>query len=395
MIKKIEREVPLYESFGVFTEAPRRRKKRKPKIVSVNPRTRGHNYLNDIDGNEEEIDLSQIDPDEEDFSDYSDFSDQELSDIENELNAIGNEEEPVENPDDTEEPIEEPFDPDGEPNPEEPENPEEPMQDDIEEPVDPEQPQEDIPAEDNIEEPFDTENPQPEEPAEPEAPEDPLADTVVDPNEQPEGTDGQETPPADNANPGDGIEEPVNVDDNTGQEPPQDGGDGIEEPFDPDGGDEQNNPEGGENVTIDPNEQNGEDFTAEIDDPNADPNQAPQQDQQPPQDPNAGGQDPNKPVTKDDVKKYVLYKKFMELHENVDYYITKLEPIIVDNTKFAFAIKSVLNTFKSLKSLLKDYMILKYSSDSYLQNVFFYEKIKANINLNIELLQNNLKEENN
>ena len=34
-------------------------------------------------------------------------------------------------------------------------------------------------------------------------------------------------------------------------------------------------------------------------------------------------------ITKDDVKKYVLYKKFMELHENIDYYITKMEPIMM------------------------------------------------------------------
>ena len=49
MIKIIEREIPLYESFGVFTEAPKRRKKRKPRIITVKPKSRGRNFLNDVD----------------------------------------------------------------------------------------------------------------------------------------------------------------------------------------------------------------------------------------------------------------------------------------------------------------------------------------------------------
>lgn len=379
MIKRIEKDVPLYEKFGIFTEAPRK-KRRKPRVVSVSPKSRRHDYLDDMEA-DEEIDINSIDDDE--FSDYSDFSDDEL----NEIDSLGTDEPAPENP-----------------QPEEPVDNPEPADDTIDVSAEPDQ---DDDYTQDIEDPNQTDpqatpeepaEPAPEEPAAPEPPAEEPAPTTDTPEATPEqpqtdATGGDpnatptEEPPAEPAPAETPAETPA---DTNAEAPATDSNDPLAPIDDPNVEPSEGSADATGSVNVDPNDSGAddtEDYTADADpaDPNAGGDAAD------PNDPNAAPADPNadKPVTKDDVKKFMLYKKFMDLYEMIDYFIVKTEPIIVDDKAFSCALNATLANFRKLEKLVKDYMILKFKTDSYLQNVFFYEKTKANVTLNLELLENN------
>ena len=428
MIKIIEREIPLYESFGVFTEAPKRRKKRKPRIITVKPKSRGRNFLNDVDS-DEEVSVGDIEPDEDFAGDYSDLSVDNIDNLdtdkdspsEDPLDAEFNDNTDVNTKDDTteedpldtnfgddeddtstdaEDPLDQDFtfdndtandDPlDADFDTDEPDDDSDPLDnqfdsdpvdnpnsDDDADPLDADfdDYQDDTPEEDPLDADFGDEDTSDEDPLDADfgGDEDSTSTDAEDPLDQDFG-DGENT--VDSNNPPEGN-------------PKGDTGDPLDQDFGDGGDDNQNN---GNTVTVDPNQQSEDPLDANFDD-NGDSGDgsgnngdAGQNNNQPPSD---QGQDGNKAVTKDDFRKFVLYKKFMELYNSLVYYVSKLEYLVIDDYAFACSSREVLKNFDKLTELLKDYMIIKFKSDSYLQNVFFFEKMKANINLNIEILKNN------
>lgn len=92
---------------------------------------------------------------------------------------------------------------------------------------------------------------------------------------------------------------------------------------------------------------------------------------------------------KNDMRKFKLYKRFIELHSSVEYFVTKLESIISDDESYAVTVGYVLRTLKKVEAVLRDYMVLKYQSDSNIQNIFFFEKVKATVLMTLELLRTN------
>lgn len=322
MIERIAREIPLFESLGLFTEAPK--KKRKPRVISVRPITK--DYVDTIDP-DEDLDIDNIDDLGDDLSDYDSLD----IDIGGDMEDYSLDDPAIEGDDDPEIDL---------------------GSDDIptdlgEEPVEGDDDLEDLGGdipdldfggfddttgvEEQIAEPTD---PQPTETAPPAEP-------------SPEATP-EEVP----------AEAPV-------EEPPAEGGEVIDAT-------------GGE----DP-EATG-DIDAEVDvapvdgtDPNAQPMDAVSTD--------TGTES----ITKDDMRKYELFKRFMNFYNTLRYFIDKLENGVTDDPKFEFVVKKALLRFKNLEELTKDYMILKFQSDSFLQNSFFFEKIKASTMLILELLNLN------
>ena len=383
MIKIIEREIPLYESFGVFTEAPKRRKKRKPRIITVKPKSRGRNFLNDVDS-DEEVSVGDIEPDEDFVGDYSDLS------VDNIDNLDTDKDSPSEDPLDAE------FDDSTDANTKDDTTEEDPLDTnfggdeddtstDAEDPLDQDFTSDNDTANDDpLDADFDTD--------EPDDDSDPLdnqfdSDPVDNPNSDDEADPLDADFDDDNGTP---DEDPLDADFGGDEDSTStDAEDPLDQDFGDDGGDNQNN---GDTVTVDPNQQSEDPLDANFDD-NGDSGDGSgnngdsgQNNNQPPSD---QGQDGNKAVTKDDFRKFVLYKKFMELYNSLVYYVSKLEYLVIDDYAFSCSSREVLKNFDKLTELLKDYMIIKFKSDSYLQNVFFFEKMKANINLNIEILKNN------
>ena len=382
MIKIIEREIPLYESFGVFTEAPKRRKKRKPRIITVKPKSRGRNFLNDVDS-DEEVSVGDIEPDEDFVGDYSDLSVDNIDNLD------------TDNGSPSEDPLDAEFDDNTDANTKDDTTEEDPLDTNFGDDED----DTSTDAEDPLDQDFTFDNDS--------ANDDPLdADFDTDePDDDSDPLDNQfDSDPVDNPN-SDDEADPLDADfgdeDISGEDPldadfggdedstSTDAEDPLDQDFGDDGGDNQNN---GDTVTVDPNQQSEDPLDANFDD-NGDSGDGSGNNgdtgQNNNQSPSDQGQDGNKAVTKDDFRKFVLYKKFMELYNSLVYYVSKLEYLVIDDYAFACSSREVLKNFDKLTELLKDYMIIKFKSDSYLQNVFFFEKMKANINLNIEILKNN------
>ena len=413
MIKIIEREIPLYESFGVFTEAPKRRKKRKPRIITVKPKSRGRNFLNDVDS-DEEVSVGDIEPDEDFAGDYSDLSVDNIDNLdtdkdspsEDPLDAEFNDNTDVNTKDDTteEDPLDTNFGDDEDDTSTDAEDPldqdftfdnDTANDDPLDADFDTDEPDDDSDPLDNQFDSDPVDNPNSDDDADPlDADFDDYQDDT--PEEDPLDADfgGDEDSTSTDAE--DPLDQDFGDDENTmdSNNPPEgnpkgDTGDPLDQDFGDGGDDNQNN---GNTVTVDPNQQSEDPLDANFDD-NGDSGDgsgnngdAGQNNNQPPSD---QGQDGNKAVTKDDFRKFVLYKKFMELYNSLVYYVSKLEYLVIDDYAFACSSREVLKNFDKLTELLKDYMIIKFKSDSYLQNVFFFEKMKANINLNIEILKNN------
>ena len=71
-------------------------------------------------------------------------------------------------------------------------------------------------------------------------------------------------------------------------------------------------------------------------------------------------------------------------------FIESLENIIPDDHAVSVSMKVSIRKLYALQELTKDYMLLKFKVDSYLQNAFFFEKIKASMLLILEMIDNNI-----
>lgn len=95
-----------------------------------------------------------------------------------------------------------------------------------------------------------------------------------------------------------------------------------------------------------------------------------------------------KPFKKEDMKKFVLFNKFVALHTSIGNYVSKLEISDANDAMINDAHRELKQKFKDLESLLHDYMILKFASDSYVSNKYFYEQVQAAVLILFQLLLN-------
>lgn len=424
MVTRVRKNVPLHEKFGLFTEAPKKKKKRVINIRS--PRTR--DYAEIIMQNDDTI-LNNISPDEDplsgeigelDFTDDGAEPDAPERDLEgeldNELQSI--QREPGYGNDITSGDGEEPessgegslegddVQPSGEGDAEQVTNPEGTTgssTDDGEESDRSTAPGDTADAGDESELPGDGgEDGTGDVPTEPQDNEgetttsdtaggnDPSGDAGGDQQLQtstePAGTTGDAGDGGAAGSPGedtadsDGtgdVDETIEIDD------PSEEDDFIADTEDP----SINSDTGGEEVppttdttTSDPNATPTDPNVAV--DPNADPNAA---------DPTAGVNADMEEFDKNDMRKFQLFKRFIDLHDVSVHFVSVLEAIISDDADYGMIISNVTKKLKRVEGILKDYMILKFQSDSYLQNSFFFEKAKTTILLSLEMLKQGKK----
>lgn len=90
----------------------------------------------------------------------------------------------------------------------------------------------------------------------------------------------------------------------------------------------------------------------------------------------------NKPGTEyDSTRKYMLYLEFMSLHNSCENFISKLESISRDNIQENRVIQISANNLREIRDLLYDYMVIKFSSNSYVQSLLFYQKMIVAVQL--------------
>lgn len=89
----------------------------------------------------------------------------------------------------------------------------------------------------------------------------------------------------------------------------------------------------------------------------------------------------------DSVRKYNLYKEYVKLRTAIDNYITKLESCISDDPRSNQVIKTSTMKFRELYDLITDYMMMKFEICSYIQNLLFYQRQVATVQLIFTMLQ--------
>ena len=313
MIVKEEKQKFLYERFGLFTEAPKR--KRRPRVISVRA-SRGQDYSDQVEP-EEEFDIDNTD------DDYAvDDLDIELDEPVDDTDGDGTEVAADDTDGETEEP----------------------------------------PAD---EQPADTDA----DPAEGDA--DATTDDTGGEEVPAEGDVADDTTQQDAGDTGDG--EDATATDDTGA----DAGDA---------GDDT----GGETIDVGDGNDGAEDYTDDI---GEDPTQDMGTDDGTGDATATDGVDGAvEQFNKNDMRKFQLYKKFMQMHEAIQYCISKLESIISDDAVVAAVNSHALKALGRLESITQDYMTLKFRSDSYAQNSLFFEKLRAVTLLTVESLNTNKSE---
>lgn len=101
-----------------------------------------------------------------------------------------------------------------------------------------------------------------------------------------------------------------------------------------------------------------------------------------------GNGEENKPgVDFDSTRKYNLFKEFMALYNACENYISKLENILKDDTIVNQIIMVCTNNLREVKSILYDYMTIKFPVNSYVQSLLFYQKMIASVQLVFAMLK--------
>lgn len=380
MIERIKKDIPLFEEFDVFMEA--KKKKRKPRVITVRSDNRAHNFEDDIvpveDINIDDLgdDFDDIDIDTTDYSAFNDISD-EFDDIDDNINndtspteLDGDTPPPTSNTDDNNLTPPEDTPSDVPPTTGDDNTANATTNDDSNSTTDSPPPTDggndisDVGAGDNI----DTDSPPPTTANDTNNP-----DTTSD-------TEGQDNPPEENNAPPttdtpttttDGANDTNTDSTGTSDTPPTtDTGDA--------------------NLDDDGTGMGDDDFSADVDSTdNGNGLDTPSSDTESDPTTQNGSGDPNQ-VTKDDMKKFELYKRYITVHNTIAKFIDSLENIIPDDYAIATSMKVAIRKLYSLQELTKDYMLLKFKVDSYLQNAFFFEKIKATMLLILEMIDNNM-----
>ena len=107
-----------------------------------------------------------------------------------------------------------------------------------------------------------------------------------------------------------------------------------------------------------------------------------------PDNPDSGGNSSND----EQVRKYALYKKFLKLDSTLGGIIEKLSSALSDNPDINQKYKIITNKVKTLKELLSQYMIIRFSKSSYIQSMLFYQRVMAAMEITLGILKELQKE---
>ena len=101
----------------------------------------------------------------------------------------------------------------------------------------------------------------------------------------------------------------------------------------------------------------------------------------------------NSSANKDEqMRKYVLYRKFMQLDKLLEHYSDVLNNSMSDEININKKYKRIANNLKKLNELLSEYMIIKFQTASYIQSMLFYQRVITSIDINLNVLGDIKKE---
>lgn len=126
-----------------------------------------------------------------------------------------------------------------------------------------------------------------------------------------------------------------------------------------------------------------QDFTSDVDDPNATP-----------EDPNMATQTPGKKgpgLEYDSTRKYVLYRNFVSLNNAIENYATKLSDNLSDDIEKNKVYTKAIEKLNEINELCHDYMMMKFELNSYIQSRLFYQNLIVMVQLVFNLLGKPMK----
>lgn len=88
----------------------------------------------------------------------------------------------------------------------------------------------------------------------------------------------------------------------------------------------------------------------------------------------------------DSMRQYRLFMSYDALHTSLSNYISNLEIVICDDISSTRIFTQCIDRLRTLRELVYDYMIMKFTSSSYVQNLLFYQKIYESTQMIISTL---------
>lgn len=187
-----------------------------------------------------------------------------------------------------------------------------------------------------------------------------------------------------------GDEENIDASDNSGNE------DGGDEPVtddtdysdEPDGEEDAPTDDGGDDSGTDEPTTDDTDYSEDDDSSSEGDDGGTGEGEDNSDNPDSGGNASND----EQVRKYALYKKFLKLDSTLGVIIEKLSSALSDNPDINQKYKIITNKVKTLKELLSQYMIIRFSKSSYIQSMLFYQRVMAAMEITLGILKELQKE---
>lgn len=89
---------------------------------------------------------------------------------------------------------------------------------------------------------------------------------------------------------------------------------------------------------------------------------------------------------KENMQKYVLFKRFYNLKTVVDSFVDQLDRKDTNDIFLARSYKDVQKKMKSISSFMYDYLVLKFNNDSYITATYIYEQVKTAVLILLQIL---------
>ena len=98
------------------------------------------------------------------------------------------------------------------------------------------------------------------------------------------------------------------------------------------------------------------------------------------------GNDKKVGVDLSSTRKYNLYKEYMSLYNSCNNYINKLENVIKDDAEVNQIIRLSVVNLRKIKDLVYDYMTIRFTLNTYVQSLLFYQKMVVSVQLVFKML---------
>jgi hypothetical protein len=104
-------------------------------------------------------------------------------------------------------------------------------------------------------------------------------------------------------------------------------------------------------------------------------------------DQNGDGNNEGPGVDYESMRKYNLFKEYINLMTALDIYVERLKLFVLDDVDQNVVVNTCVDKLLEIKKLCSDYLLMKYELATYIQSLIFYQKLVVSIQLVFGLLE--------